>query len=267
MVLNYGTKVRKVCSYRCMAKSSFYIHEKRWIFLKMKIIRAEFINFIPNKFLMKKQNQEPIILPAVKPGRGKSVMAALKLRKTIREPGDKKLSLQTLSELLWAACGVNRKKGPFGLPGRTAASASNSQEIDVYVVFKEGTYLYDPFKHLLLPVIAGDLRPLTINKAQEDMLGDAPVHFLYVADIRRLSHTAGYQEPGLQDTEVQKSYYFADTGLIAGNASLYAASKGLVSWFHNCNKPALKSKLKLRPEQRLLFGHTFGYPGRKHGNR
>jgi nitroreductase len=212
---------------------------------------------------MKKQNPEPIVLPAVKLGHGKPVLKVLKQRKTIREVSDKKLSLQMLSDLLWAACGVNRKKGPFGIPGRTAASASNSQEIDVYVVFKEGTYLYDPFKHSLLPVAAGDLRPLTINKAQEDMLADAPLHFLYVVDIHRLSHTAGYQEPGLQDPEVQKSYYFVDTGLIAGNASLFAASKGLVSWFHNCNKPALKSKLKLRPDQRVLFGQTFGYPARK----
>jgi len=220
---------------------------------------------MPNKFIMKVQNQEPIMLPAVKPGRGKSVLAALKQRKTIREVCDKKLSLKVLSELLWAACGVNRKNGPFGLPGRTAATASNSQEIDVFVVFREGTYLYDPFGHLLLPYAEGDLRPLTINKAQEELLGDAPVHFLYVADIHRLSHSAGYQEPGLQDAEVQKSYYFTDTGLIAGNASVYAASKGLVSWFHNCNKPALKSMLKLRPEQRLLFGHTFGYPAKNQG--
>ena len=212
---------------------------------------------------MKKQVLQPIALPAFRSGREKSIVTALKQRKTIREIGGKPVPLQVLSNLLWAACGVNRKKGPFGLPGRTAATASNSQEIDVYVVFPEGIYLYDPFKHSLLPVFEGDLRPLTINKAQEEMLGDAPVHFLYVVDLQRLSHTSGYQEPGLQDPEVQKSYYFTDSGLIAGNASLYAASRGLASWFHNCNKPALKAKLKLRPGQRLLFGHTFGYPAGK----
>jgi len=57
---------------------------------------------------------------------------------------DKRVPLQTLSDLLWAACGVNRRKGPFGMPGRTAASASNSQEIDVYVALEAGTYRYDP---------------------------------------------------------------------------------------------------------------------------
>jgi len=209
---------------------------------------------------MKKQDQGPIVLPAVRFDRGKTVLTALKQRKTIREVGDKQIPLQLLSNLLWAACGVNRKKGPFGIPGRTAASASNSQEIDVYVVFREGTYLYDPLKHTLLPAFEGDLRKLTINKGQEELLADAPVHFFYMADIQRLSHTKGYQEPGLQDPEVQKSYYFADTGWIAANASVYAASKGLVSWFHNCNKTALKSRLKLTPDQKLLFGQTFGYP-------
>src|SRR5208282_6080805 len=97
----------------------------------------------------------PIALP--KPalnGRG-ALFAALRRRRTIREIDEAPLSLQTLSDLLWAACGVNRKTGPFGRPGRTAGSASNSQEIDVYVALKEGTYLYDPFVNRLTPVVAG----------------------------------------------------------------------------------------------------------------
>ena len=76
------------------------------------------------------------------------------------------MPLQTLSDLLWAACGVNRKRGPFGASGRTAGSASNSQEIDVYVVLKEGTYLYDALVNRLTPVAAGDLRPLAISHGQ-----------------------------------------------------------------------------------------------------
>ena len=92
---------------------------------------------------------------------------------------------------------------------------------------------------------------------------NAPVRLFYVADVHRLTHTSGFQEPGLQDPEVQKSYYFVDTGLIAGNVYLFAASHGLASWFHNCNKSGLASKLKLRPEQRVLFGQTVGYPLKK----
>jgi hypothetical protein len=203
---------------------------------------------------------EPIILPKPKTGGGKTVITALKQRKTVREISEKQVSLQVLSNLLWAACGVNRSEGPFGIPGRTAATASNSQEIDLYVSLKDGTYLYDPFRHRLEPVVAGDLRALSINPGQADLVAHAPVNLIYVADMERLIHTKGYEEPGLKDPEVQKSYYFVDTGLIAGNVYLFAASAGLASWFHNCNKPGLMTKLKLRSGQRVLFGQTVGYP-------
>jgi SagB-type dehydrogenase family enzyme len=188
---------------------------------------------------------------------------ALQRRRTIREIGHKALSKQILSDLLWAACGVNRRQGPFGISGRTAASASNSQEIDVYVVMKEGTYLYDPFRHRLDPVAGGDLRSFAIGPGQHGLGAAAPVRLVYVADIDRLAHTAGYREPGLVDPEVQKSYYYVDTGLIAENVYLFAASLGLAAWFHNCDKPALPVKLGLRKDQRALFAQTIGYPAKK----
>jgi len=199
-------------------------------------------------------------LPKPTVGRGTSLVKALQQRRTTREISDRKLSMQILSNLLWAACGVNRKTGPFEIPGRTAASASNSQEIDVYVAMEEGVYLYDPFHHKLDAVLAGDLRTLAIGPGQANLMAKAPVQLIYVADIHRLSHTSGYQEPGLLDPEVQKSYYFVDTGLIAANVYLFAASQGLAAWFHNCDKPALAEKLNLRAEQRALFGQTVGYP-------
>jgi hypothetical protein len=208
------------------------------------------------------QDLLPIDLPKPRVEGGKSVSRALQQRQTIREISEKKLSLQMLSNLLWAACGINRKRGPFDTPGRTAASASNSQEIDLYVVTEEGMYLYDPFHHGLVPIVAGDLRPLAIGEGQATRIAGAPVHLIYIVDVDRLSHTSGYQEPGLQDPDIQKSYYFVDTGLIAGNVYLFAASQGLASWFHNCNKPALTEKLKLRADQRVLFGQTVGYPAR-----
>jgi hypothetical protein len=194
---------------------------------------------------------------------GKSVLKALQKRKTTREISDKKLSMQTLSNLLWAACGINRKKGPFGIPGRTAATASNSQEIDLYVAMKKGIYLYDAFHHSLVPIVAGDFRKLAIGEGQENYGDKAPVRLIYIADVNKLYHTLGYQEPGLQNPEIQKSYYYVDTGLIAGNVYLFAASQGLASWFHNCNKPGLTSKLKLRADQRILFGQSVGYPVKK----
>jgi SagB-type dehydrogenase family enzyme len=209
------------------------------------------------------QNLMPIVLLKPKIDNGETVLKALKQRKTIREISDKKLSLQTLSNLLWAACGVNRKKGPFGIPGRTAATASNSQEIDLYVVLKEGIYSYDAFHHRLIPVVAGDFRTLAIGPGQENSGNKAPVSLIYIADVNKLSNTSGYQEPGLQDPEIQKSYYYVDTGLIAGNVYLFAASYGLASWFHNCNKSSLTAKLNLHSDQRVLFGQTVGYPVKK----
>ena len=209
------------------------------------------------------QNLLPIELPGPTLDCGKSVLKALQQRKTIREISDKKLSLHVLSNLLWAACGVNRKRGPFGIPGRTAASASNSQEIDLYVAMQEGIYLYNPFHHRLVPVVAGDLRTLAIGHGQANFVAKAPVHLIYVVDVNKLFNSSGYQEPGLQDPEIQKSYYYVDTGLIAGNVYLFAASQGLASWFHNCNKPSLTAKLKLRVDQRVLFGQTVGYPVKK----
>ena len=202
-------------------------------------------------------------LPKPTSGHSTSVSKALQQRRTIREISDKTFSSQLLSNLLWAACGVNRKKGPFDVPGRTAGSASNSQEIDLYVAMEEGIYLYDAFRHRLVPVIVGDLRALAIGPGQADFVAKAPVQLIYVVDINKLTNTSGFQEPGLQDPEVQKSYYYVDTGLIAGNVYLFAAAQGLASWFHNCNKSGLAAKLNLRPEQRVLFGQTVGYPGKQ----
>ena len=102
---------------------------------------------------------QPITLLKPQTDGGKSVLAALQVRRTNRNIRDEKLSPQMLSNLLWAAWGVNREKGqgPFGQVGRTAASASNSQEMDVYVVIPEGAYLYEAVGHSLIPVVGGDI--------------------------------------------------------------------------------------------------------------
>lgn len=206
---------------------------------------------------------QPFALPTPALTSPVSLAKALQRRRTIREISAKPLPLQTLSDLLWAACGVNRKHGPFGLAGRTAASASNSQEIDLYVAMQEGTYLYEPLHHRLEPIVAGDLRPLALGRRQGSGGAQAPVRLIYVADIERLAHTSGYQEPGLRDPDIQRSYYYVDTGLIAANVYLFAASRGLAAWFHNCDKPALSAKLKLRADQRPLFAQTVGYAARQ----
>jgi hypothetical protein len=187
-----------------------------------------------------------------------TVFEALKTRRTSRAISARTISPQTLSDILWAAQGVNRAQGPFGGPGRTAGSASNSQEICVYVALEQGTYLYEPDAHRLTPVVAGDSRALAIGQGQGQAGADAPIRLIYVVDIDKFKN-AGFQEPGLHDADVQKSYYFVGTGLIAQNVYLAACSLGLASWFHNCNKAALVKKLALKPHQRVLFGQTIGY--------
>ena len=201
---------------------------------------------------------QPILLPKPVFDRSGTVFEALQTRSTSRTIGDKPIPQQLLSDILWAAQGVNRLAGPFGGPGRTAGSASNAQEIRVYVVMEAGIYLYDPDSHMLTPVAAGDSRLLAIGPGQGTVGANAPARLVYVVDLDRFK-TAGFPEPGLYDAEIQKSYYFVDTGLIAQNVYLACASLGLAAWFHNCNKAALKEKLALQPHQRALFGQTIGY--------
>lgn len=187
-----------------------------------------------------------------------TVFEALKMRKTSRSISDRKIPLQILSDMIWAAQGVNRVRGPYGGPGRTAGSASNSQEICVYAATEEGTYLYQPDSHRMTLVAAGDNRSLAIGHGQRASGANASVCLVYVVDIDKFK-TAGYQESGLYDPEIQKSYYFVDTGLIAQNVYLATSALGLVSWFHNCDKTEVAKVLGLKSHQRALLGQTVGY--------
>lgn len=227
---------------------------------KLKKLRTAVESAARTRSDLGRAGMKPIALPKPERDGGKSVLAALRARKTNRSIASRPLPKQELSNLLWAAFGVNRRKerGPFGHIGRTAGSASNAQEIDIYVALPEAIYLYEAVPHRLIPVAAGDLRRASISRGQREMLGDASVHLIYVADIDKY-RTAGFDEPGLWDPEVQKSYFNVAVGLIAGNVDLYAASRGLSSWFHNCDRKALSGALKLGPRQRALYGHTVGY--------
>lgn len=123
---------------------------------------------------------------------------------------------------------------------------------------EEATYLYEPVTHCLAPIANGDLRRMAIGKGQSKLGDKAPVRLVYVADIDKFK-MAGFQEPGLWDKETQKAYYYVDTGLIAANVYLFAASRGLAAWFHNCDKAGFAAKLELGKNQRVLFGQTIGY--------
>jgi len=201
---------------------------------------------------------EPIRLPRPEKEGGKSLLASLWARRTVREISPKTLPLQTLSNLLWAAGGVNRRRGAFDRTGRTAGSASNSQEIDLYVVLPEGVFLYQPQPHQLAPVAPGDFRTLAVVNGSPS----APVHIFYVVDLSRFWQGPGQPDPHIGDPEVQKSYYYVDTGLMAQNVALFAASQGLAAWFHNCHQEAAGRAFQLTPTQRVLFAQSVGRRGR-----
>jgi hypothetical protein len=201
------------------------------------------------------QKLQPIELPKPQTDGGKSVLVALQERRTNRSIRADKLPPQMLSNLLWAAFGVNREKGNFGNTGRTASSASNSQEIDLYVALPEGVYLYEAVPHCLVPVATGDFRALS----GRDSALTAPVNIFYVVDLTRYV-LEGNPDRKINDPEIQKSYYYCDVGLIAQNVYLFAASQGLAAWFHNCDKIRTPKEFKLHPKQHVLFAQTVGYP-------
>lgn len=173
------------------------------------------------------------------------LMRALQLRQSTRSFADRPLELQQLSNLLWAADGINRPESGK----RTAPSAMSWHEIDIYVALPEAAYRYDPQAHGLLPVAAGDLRALTGGQA---FVAGAPVNLVYVADAARQGRAAD---------EDKRLYSWANTGFIAQNVYLYCAARGLAVVVRgSVDRPPLARALKLRPEQRIILAQTVGYP-------
>lgn len=199
---------------------------------------------------------QPILLPEPEKEGGKSVLAALQERRTTRGISTREISPQVLSSLLWAAFGVNRKQASFGKPGRTAPSASNSQEIDLYIARAEGVYIYQAVPHQLTPVVAGDFRA----RAGRRGASKAPLNIFYIADLSRYDLGPRQPDRSIGDPEVQKSYYYTDTGFIAQNVYLFAAAHGMAAWFHNCDRKNTVKEFKLKPTQRVLFAQSVGYP-------
>jgi hypothetical protein len=199
---------------------------------------------------------QPIVLPKPDKDGGKSVLASLLERKTTRTISSKELPIQVLSNLLWAGFGINRNTSGFNKKGRTAPSASNSQEIDLYAALPSGVYIYEAEGNQLLPVAEGDFRPRSGRRSA----ALAPLNIFYIVDLSRYDLGPTQPDREIGDPEVQKSYYYTDTGFIAQNIYLYAASIGLAAWFHNCDKGNTVKEFKLKPTQRVLFAQTIGYP-------
>jgi Nitroreductase family len=202
------------------------------------------------------QEFQPVILPKPEKDGGKSILASLLERKTTRTISSKELPMQVISNLLWAGFGVNRDTAAFGKKGRTAPSASNSQEIDLYVALPRGIYIYEAVSHRLVPVAEGDFRARSGRRSA----ANAPLNIFYIVDLSRYDLGPSQPDRAIGDPEVQKSYYYTDTGFIAQNIYLYAASFGLAAWFHNCDKENTIREFNLKPTQRVLFAQTVGYP-------
>lgn len=172
-------------------------------------------------------------------------MEALKDRQSQREFSTKPLEPQLLSDLLWAAFGINRP----GNDHRTAPSAMNSQEIDVYVVLAEGVFIYNAKTHRLDPVAAGDLRRET---GGQGFVKVAPVALVFVADLARMVKAK---------PEVKEPYAWVDTGFISQNVYLYCASAGLATVVHELgDRLELAKALKLRGDQKIILAQSVGYP-------
>jgi len=172
-------------------------------------------------------------------------MQVLKDRKSTRDFRPNKLPAQTLSNLLWAGFGVNRPDGR-----RTAPSASNHQEIDIYIATADWLYVYDASGNRLHAVLHDDVREKT---GIQPFVGNAPVNLVYVADLAK----AG-TDSAERDMDVA-----ADTGFIAENVYLFCASEGLATVVRgSIDRRSLSSAMRLRSDQRIILAQTVGYPPR-----
>ena len=181
-------------------------------------------------------------LPAPRKSGGMPLMEALAKRSTARAFDTTAISMQQLSDLLWASFGVNRPDGK-----RTAPSANNKQEIDIYVLLKNGAFVYDATHNTLVEVTIEDLR----SQAADQRFADAPVQLIFIADLAKRGD--GSEEDRLRTANI-------DCGYVSQNTYLYCTSEGLVTGARGTVKrDALTPKLKLRPDQRILLAHSVGY--------
>lgn len=195
------------------------------------------------------QELKPIQLLKPQLDIGRPLMQALKDRRSSRAYSGEKLPLQVLSNLLWAAFGINRPDKGM----RTAPTGGNRQDIDIYVATADGVYVHDAKAHTLNPALTEDIRSLSGRQSPSVPLDDAPINLIYAWDGKKKSKTS---------TEEQSlNLAFAHTGFISQNVYLFCASEGLATvvrlWF---DKPALEKKMALKPEQYITLVQSVGYP-------
>jgi SagB-type dehydrogenase family enzyme len=191
------------------------------------------------------QDLNSIPLPKPDTTGGKPLMQVLKNRHSSREFSADTLSLPVLSNLLWAACGINRA----GENKRTSPSAMNWQEIDVYVATAHGLFFYDPLKHALQPVLSEDIRE---KAGVQPFVKDVPVNLIYVADMAKAS----------RGSDADKNFYTAaDAAFVSENVYLFCASEGLATVVRgSVDRESLAKVMKLRADQKIILAQSIGYP-------
>ena len=187
-----------------------------------------------------------ITLPPVDKHGGLPLMDALAQRRSGREFASDVLPLPLLSALLWAAWGVNRPDG-----NRTAPTAIDCQEIDLYVTLPTGAYLYDAPAHTLRLAAASDVRRVT---GYQDFVDEAPLDLVFVADHARMK---------LVPVGQRERYASVAAGAIAQNVYLFAASAGLSTVLRGwIDRAAIADALGLTHDQQVLLSQTVGFPRR-----
>jgi SagB-type dehydrogenase family enzyme len=210
----------------------------------MRTIIFFFLLFMSAGFCF--SQDKDVILPSPDKSGGMPLMQALNERKTSREFAEGELSQQQLSDLLWAASGVNRPES-----GKmTAPTAMDDREIDIYVVLKSGAYRYDAAKHKLMFVAEGDLRG---DMGRQAFTADAAVMLVFVADYSKMS---------IALSKENKDFYSAvDVGYISQNVYLYSASAKLASvvlgWI---DRDKISKKLNLQKDQKVILTQCVGFP-------
>jgi len=192
------------------------------------------------------QEIQPMKLPQPQLEAGMPLMQALRARKSTREFSTEKLPTQVLSDLLWAAFGVNRPE----TGGRTAPSTHNWQDIDIYVTTADGLYLFDAKSHGLKMIQAKDIRALT---GMQDFVANAPVNLIYVSDFTRMDSDTNQED--------KKIAAAIDSGFIGQNVYLYCASAGLATVVRgSVDKEVLAKAMKLNSTQWIVAAQSVGYP-------
>ncbi len=195
--------------------------------------------------LLAAQEPEIVKLPAPQTTGGQPLLDCLRLRQSARNFGTEKLPPQVLSNLLWAADGINRPESGK----RTAPSAVNWQDIDIYAAMEDGLFLYLPKEHALKKILAEDVRAAT---GTQDFVKSAPLDLVYVSDYAKI--------PNGPD-ENKRFHSGAHTGFISQNVYLYCASAGLITVVRGLvDREAAAKALKLRPDQHITLAQTVGYP-------